>query len=147
MLKLLLSGKLDLSVLHGDGSLTAAKKGGDNIGYSGHKHFKGEKIIAICDRNCNVIAPFVRAPGNKNESPLLPKAFGELKRVIKSIGATIIGSIMSFDGVYDSKQNRKIIFNSKMTPNIPENKRNRKTLKPGPARKFSQKILKKDSAQ
>ncbi len=29
-----------------------------------------------------------------------------------------------------------------MTPNIPENKRNRKTLKPGPARKFSQEIFK-----
>ena len=64
---------------------------------------KGDKCVAICDRNCNVIAPFVRAPGNKNESHLLPQAFGELKRVIKSIGATIIGSIMSFDGVYESQ--------------------------------------------
>lgn len=48
VLKLFLSGKLDLSVLHGDGSITAAKKGGDTIGYnggySGHKHFKGEKL-------------------------------------------------------------------------------------------------------
>jgi len=30
--------RLDLSVLHGDGSNTVAKKGGDGIGYSGHKH-------------------------------------------------------------------------------------------------------------
>jgi transposase len=29
---------LDLSILHGDGSNTVAKKGGDGIGYSGHKH-------------------------------------------------------------------------------------------------------------
>jgi hypothetical protein len=28
---------LDLSVIHGDGTTTAAKKGGDNLGYSGHK--------------------------------------------------------------------------------------------------------------
>ncbi len=49
---------LDLSVLHSDGSSTPAKKGGDNIGYNGHKHFKGEKVVAIVDRNVNVIAPY-----------------------------------------------------------------------------------------
>jgi hypothetical protein len=42
---------LDLSVLHGDGTNTVAKKGGDGIGYSGHKHQKGEKIIAIVENN------------------------------------------------------------------------------------------------
>ena len=30
---------LDISVIHGDGTTTAAKKGGDNLGFSGHKHF------------------------------------------------------------------------------------------------------------
>src|SRR5471032_631822 len=54
---------LDLSVIHGDGTTTAAKKGGDNLGYSGHKHFKGCKVVAFCDRDCNIIAPFVTAPG------------------------------------------------------------------------------------
>lgn len=71
---------LDLSVLHGDGSTTPAKKGGDNIGYSGHKHFKGEKIVAIVDRHANVIAPYVNAPGNRNESPLLKPAIDGLKK-------------------------------------------------------------------
>ncbi len=32
---------------------------------------KGDKIVAFCDRNCNVIAPFVRAPANRNESVML----------------------------------------------------------------------------
>jgi hypothetical protein len=40
-------GLLDTSILHGDGSRTVAKKGGDNLGYSGHKHFTGEKVVAI----------------------------------------------------------------------------------------------------
>ncbi|WP_232482370.1 hypothetical protein [Burkholderia ubonensis] len=31
---------LELGVIHGDGTTTAAKKGGDNLGYSGHKHLK-----------------------------------------------------------------------------------------------------------
>ncbi|MGF6649500.1 hypothetical protein OKW34_000062 [Paraburkholderia youngii] len=61
----------DLANIHGDGTTTAAKKGGDNLGDSGHKHLKGDKVVAFCDRNCNIIAPFVTAPGNRNESPLL----------------------------------------------------------------------------
>ena len=36
-------GLLDTSVVHGDGTTTAAKKGGDNIGFSGHKHLKGSR--------------------------------------------------------------------------------------------------------
>jgi len=36
---------LDISVIHGDGTTTAAKKGGDNLGFSGHKHFKGIKLL------------------------------------------------------------------------------------------------------
>ena len=36
---------LDLSVLHGDGTNTVAKKGGDGIGYSGYKHQKGECAV------------------------------------------------------------------------------------------------------
>jgi transposase len=41
--------RLDLSTIHGDGTATAAKKGGDNLGYSGHKHLKGDKVVAFCD--------------------------------------------------------------------------------------------------
>ena len=49
---------LDLSILHGDGSNTIAKKGGDGIGYSGHKHQKGEKVLAIVDNNGFVLARY-----------------------------------------------------------------------------------------
>lgn len=132
---------LDVSILHGDGTSTAAKKGGDNLGYSGHKHFHGEKIVVIVDRNVNVIAPFVTAPGNKNESPLLAPAVEGLKKITQKINACITGSISSWDGVYDSKSNRKLIFNASMIPNIPENIRNRKKTKRGKKRLFSKDIF------
>lgn len=109
---------LDLSTVHGDGSSHGAKKGGDNLGYSGHKHFKGEKIVAIVDRNVNIIAPFTIAPGNANESPLFPNAFGHLKRIVRSLRMSLKGCIMSLDAGYDSFENRKMIFNAGMTPNI-----------------------------
>ena len=41
---------LDVSIIHGDGTTTAAKKGGDNIGFNGHKKIKGDKV-AFCNRN------------------------------------------------------------------------------------------------
>ena len=48
---------LRLEPLHGDGTNTVAKKGGDGIGYSGHKHQQGEKVIAIIDNNGSILAP------------------------------------------------------------------------------------------
>jgi transposase len=122
---------LDVSVIHGDGTTTAAKKGGDNLGYSGHKHIKGDKVVAFCDRNCNVIAPFISAPGNRNELPLLLKALPHVTGIAKMIGIDLSNTIVSLDGVYDCPANRKAIFNRGMVPNINENKRGRKAPKRG----------------
>ena len=131
-------GYLDISVIHGDGTTTAAKKGGDNLGFSGHKHFKGDKVVAVCDRNCNIIAPFIAAPGNRNESPLLQKALPQVTRIAKQVGLDLNQTIVSLDGVYDSRSNRKAIFNRGLVPNIPANPRGRKTSKRGRKPVFDQ---------
>lgn len=132
---------LDVSVIHGDGTTTAAKKGGDNLGYSGHKHIKGDKVVAFCDRGCNVIAPFIAAPGNRNELPLLLKALPKVTGMAKMIGIDLSNTIVSLDGVYDCPANRKAIFNRGMVPNINENKRGRKTPKRGRKPFFDPDIL------
>lgn len=85
----------------------------------------------MCDRNCNIIAPMIFGPGNRNESPLLREALTPLKQIAKKIGFNIVGSTMSLDGVYDCHENRKKIFNAGMKPNIYPNKRNRKKTKRG----------------
>src|SRR5580692_1398405 len=92
---------LNISIFHSDGTTTAAKKGSDNIGFSGHKKIKGDKVVAFCDRNCNVIAPFVSAPGNRNESPLLREALPQVTGIAASISLDLRGTIVSLDGVYD----------------------------------------------
>ena len=92
---------------------------------------KGDKVVAFCDRNCNVIAPFVSAPGNRNESPLLREALPKLRRIAKAVGFDLHGRIVSLDGVYDCRPNRKAIFNQGMIPNINPNSRGRKTPKRG----------------
>ncbi|MBV8885803.1 MAG: transposase [Chroococcidiopsidaceae cyanobacterium CP_BM_RX_35] len=122
---------LDISVIHGDGTTTVAKKGGDNLGFSGHKHFKGDKVVAFCDRHCNVIAPFVTAPGNCHESSLLLKALSQVTCIAKHVGLELNKIIVSLDAAYDSRTNRKAIFNRGMVPNIPANPRGRLTPKRG----------------
>ena len=102
---------------------------------------KGDKVVALCDRNCNVIAPFQTAPGNRNESILLKPAIDRLVGITKKIGLQLVGSVMSLDGVYNSRKNRKSIFNLGMVPNIPENKRNRKKSKRGRKQIYSKDIF------
>jgi len=127
---------LDVTVIHGDGTTTAAKKGGDNIGFNGHKKLKGDKVVAFCDRRCTVIAPFVSAPGNRNESPLLREALPAIMRIARAVGLDLWGGIVSLDGVYDGRANRKAIFNRGMIPNINPNLRGRTQPKRGRKRFF-----------
>ena len=117
------------------------RKGGDNLGFSGHKKMKGDKIMVFCDRHCNVIAPLVAAPGNHHESPLLRQALPSLLRLAQSVGIDLSGAILSLDGAYDCAANRKAIFNRKMVPNINENPRGRKQTKRGRQRFFDAAIF------
>ena len=142
VLKLHRADLLDAAVIHGDGTTTAAKKGGDNIGFSGHKKVKGDKVVAFCDRKCNVIAPFISAPGNQNKSPLLREALPAVMRIADSIELDLRGTIVSLDGVYDCRRNRKAIFNRGMVPNINPNPRARRSAKRGRKPFFDAKIFK-----
>ncbi len=57
----------DTSILHGDGTTTAAKKCDDVIGYSGLKHQMGEKIVAIVGHHANNHL-LITAPANIKEN-------------------------------------------------------------------------------
>ena len=129
--------QLDLRVLHGDGTNTVAKKGGDGLGYSGYKHQKGEKVIAIIDNHGYVLAPLPVAPVNEADTVLLPEGLKGLKRVARLTGLVLEGAYLNLDGGFDSKANRKAIFNAGMMPNITENPRHRKRPKRGRKRLFN----------
>lgn len=131
---------LDVSIIHGDGTTTMAKKGGDCLGFSGHKHMKSEKVVAFTDRNCYVLSPMIIAPGNRHEGPLFEKAFESLKDLATRIELSLKNTVVSLDSAYDSFKNRKQIFNAGMIPNIKENPRNRKHNKRGRKRLFSEHI-------
>src|SRR5256884_7754886 len=116
------------------------QKRGDGIGYSGYKHQKGEKVIAIIDNHGSVLAPVPVAPVNETDMVLLPDGLKALKRVAKEVGLDLKGAYLNLDGGFDSAHNRKCIFNAGLIPNIKENPRNRKTPKRGRKRFFNEEI-------
>jgi hypothetical protein len=60
--------------------------------------------------------------------------------VAKLAGLDLDKAYLNLDGGFDSKHNRKVIFNAGMIPNIKENPRNRKTTKRGRKRLFNRAI-------
>ncbi len=128
---------LDVSELNLDGSHTLAKKGGESVVYQGRKKAKTSNILPIFDKHGYVLASTDIVAGNHNDAfnlkPHLQSAFKWIKRQDLSIQ----GSYFNADSAFDTKEARKICFNHKLLPNIPENKRNRKQAKPGPKRMFN----------
>lgn len=67
---------------------------------------------------------------NIQDITLLEDSLKHLKRIAKIVGLDLTGVEFNLDSGFDSKRNRKIIWNAKMIPNIPENIRNRSTYQP-----------------
>ena len=99
-------------------------------------------MIAIIDNNGYILAPLPVAPVNEADMVLLPQSLNALKRTAKLTGLRVNGAYLNLDGGFDSKHNRKVLFNAGMIPNIKENPRNRKTTKRGRKRLFNKAIHK-----
>ncbi|MGF6641331.1 hypothetical protein [Paraburkholderia sp. MM6662-R1] len=82
------------------------------------------------------------APGNRNESPLLRDALPRVIQIAREANLDLRDSVVSLDGVYDCRANRKAIFNRAMVPNINPNPRGRKRTKRGRKPLFDRTIFK-----
>ena len=89
------------------------------------------------DNNGFVLAPLPVAPVNEADTVLLPEGLNALKRVARPTDLKIDGAYLNLDGGFDSRRNRKAIFNAGLIPNINENPRNRKAPKRGRKRLFN----------
>jgi hypothetical protein len=107
------------------------------MSYSGDKHQKGKKVIAITDNHGDVLAPLPVAPVNETDMILLPQGLKALKQVAKQVGLDLRGAYLNLDGGVDSTHNRKCMFHAGLIPNIQENRRNRKRPKRGRKRLFN----------
>ena len=82
------------------------------------------------------------APVNEVDMTLLTASLGHFRTVVKAVGLIIAGAIFNLDAGFDTKANRKEVFNTKMRPNIKENPRNRQSIKRGRKRFFDEEIYK-----
>lgn len=82
----------------------------------------------IIDNNGYILAPVPVAPVNEADTVLLPKELKMLKRIANLTGLELNRSYLNLDGGFDSKSNRKVIFNVGMISTIKENPRNRRPL-------------------
>ncbi|MXV82434.1 transposase [Candidatus Poribacteria bacterium] len=102
------------------------QKRGDGIGYSGHKHQKGEKELTITDNHGFIIAPITTQPVNKHDTTILPEAFSDMSAFSKRIGMDLSGSALTLDSGFDSKANHHLITAHGLIPVIYPNRRNAK---------------------
>ena len=82
------------------------------------------------DNAGNVLAPVEVQAVNVNDIVLLPGALKKFKQIVKEAELNVKGKILNLDTGFDSKTNRKAVWNAGLKPNIPENVRNRDISKP-----------------
>jgi transposase len=99
-------------------------------------------VIALVDNHGYVLSPLTVAPVNEVDLVLLPKGLKDLKRVARAVRLDVTGARLNLDAGFDSKANRKCIFNAGLTPNIKENPRNRQKPKRGRKRFFDEMLYK-----
>ena len=99
-------------------------------------------MIALVDKHGYVLSPLTIAPVNAVDMVLLPQGLKDLKRVSRAAGLPLPGAVLNLDAGFDSKTNRKCIFNAGLRPNIKENPRNRQKPKRGRKRFFDDALYK-----
>ena len=99
------------------------QKRGEQVGYSGHKHQKGEKELAIADNNGNVIAPLVVKSVNKNDTSLFPDSLEQLIETADWLCLDIFNSYLTLDSGFDSEDNKVRLSFNNLIPVIKPNPR------------------------
>jgi len=93
-------------------------------------------VIALVENHGYVLSPLTIAPVDEADMVLLPQGLKDLKQVAHEAGLDVTGAVLNLDAGFDSKANRKGVFNAGLKPNIKENPRNRQKPKRGRKRFF-----------
>ena len=113
------------------------------MAYQGRKKAKTSNILPITDGHGYVLSSTGIVAGNHTDTfnlkPNLQQAFKDLK----GLGLPIAGAYFNADMAFDTRDARKTCFNYGLIPNIPENKRRRKTPKRGRKRLFNADVYKR----
>jgi transposase len=81
--------------------------------------------------------------GNHNDSYELKTTIKTLFAALNRCGLAYRGAYFNADSSFDTREARKMLWNHGVIPNIPENKRNRKTTKRGRKRHYRPEVYKR----
>jgi hypothetical protein len=98
--------------------------------------------LPITDANGFIIASTGLVAGNHNDAYNLKPHLQSAFRWIKEQGLSIQVAYFNADRAFDTQEARKTCFNHGLKPNLPENKRNRKTNKRGRKSIFNKEVYK-----
>ncbi len=96
----------------------------------------------MTDKNGYIIATTELIAGHHNDSYELKKTITKLFRDMQRCDLAYTGAFFNADSSFDTREARKMLWNRGVIPNIPENKRNRKTVKRGRKRHYDRDVYK-----
>ena len=132
--------KLDTEKLNLDGTHSLVKKSAQSTAYQYRKKGRTSNILIMTDGRGIPIANGGIISGNHNDLYEVVPQYSKMISELRSVGIDVDNSIQNADKGFDSKRLRRAIMRRKMTPNIRENVRNRKTKKRGRKRFFNQEV-------
>ena len=97
----------------------------------------------MIDGNGNIVGTSGIIGGRHNDSYDLKATISKVLADLKRNHLEYCGAFFNADSSFDSREARKMLWNRRVRPNIPENKRNRKRVKRGRKRQFNREMYKK----
>lgn len=118
---------LDLSSVEFDGSHTAAKSGGDAVGYQGRKACKTTNALFLSDNQGVMLAMSTPQQGKHHDLFEIQTLFKEICELLKKAHINLQGLFLNADPGFDSENFYKACENENIIPNVKPNPRNNST--------------------
>ena len=103
---------------------------------------KTSNILPVTDAHGNIVATTGIVHGQHNDSYELNQKLKNIFNDMNRCGLDYHDAFFNADSAFDTRAARKLLWNRGVKPNIPENKRNRKTVKRGRKRHFNAGVYK-----
>ncbi len=97
----------------------------------------------MVDGNGYILATTGIIAGHHNDAYQLIEMLNRVFVGLKRVGLSVKGAFFNADSSFDTREARKMLWNYGVIPNIPENKRNRKTTKRGRKRHYRPEVYKR----
>jgi transposase len=121
---------LDLSSMQLDGSHTAAKNGGEHIGYQRRKAARTTNALFLSDNQGLPLAVATPQSGNHHDLHDIEQLFEELCKVLQEADVDLSGVFMNADSGFDAQKLREKCSEKQIEANIDINERNNKEQLP-----------------